>query len=71
MEWADADPADLRRAMNWLAVWGVVALLVAWPLWHVTRTDASSCIGQMHPCDPRGTAVTQRKGTGRVPAPGR
>jgi uncharacterized membrane protein (DUF2068 family) len=41
----------MRRAMAWLAVCGAVALLAAWPLWHVTRADTSGCTLGI-PCDP-------------------
>jgi hypothetical protein len=33
----------VRRGMPWLAVFGVCALLAAWPLFHVTRVDRSGC----------------------------
>ena len=33
---------------------GVAALLIAIPLWHVTRSDSSACqIHNTYPCDPR------------------
>ena len=41
----------MRRAMAWLAVSGIVALLAAWLLWHITRADASGCAPRP-PCDP-------------------
>lgn len=40
-----------RRAMAWLAPCGVIALLAAWALWHVTRADMSGCTSGL-PCDP-------------------
>jgi hypothetical protein len=39
------------RAMAWLGSCGIVALLVAWPLWLITRTDTSGCRSGV-PCDP-------------------
>ena len=43
----------IRRDMIWLAVFGSVAPLASWPLWHITRSNVSACIGEQHPCDPR------------------
>jgi hypothetical protein len=41
----------MRRAITWLAVCGVAALLAAWPLWHIMRADTSGC-ATSRPCDP-------------------
>lgn len=41
----------MARTMAWLVLCGVVAFLVAWPLWHITRTDTSGCRSGV-PCDP-------------------
>lgn len=41
----------MRRVIAWLVVVGAGLLLIAWPLWHVTRPDTSGC-GSGVPCDP-------------------
>jgi hypothetical protein len=42
----------MRRTTAWLAGVGVASLLIAIPLWHVERADASGCATGV-PCDPR------------------
>ncbi len=42
----------IRRVMLSLAVFGFVALLASWSLWHITHPNVSACHGQHHQCDP-------------------
>ena len=44
--------ADVRKVVVWLTWVGVAALLAAWPLSHVARTDLSGCGRVGVVCDP-------------------
>jgi len=44
----------MRRLVMALLGLGLAAILIAIPLWHITRSDSSGCvIHNTYPCDPR------------------
>jgi hypothetical protein len=49
---AITDTGCVRKAVQWLSIFGVVAFLAAWPLWHVVRSDVSGCGDRGTVCDP-------------------